>query len=96
MQYETCFVKSFGWYESPEYLFIAMEYLELGDLHTYLDREPPLPEQEAKEVTYQILHGLHFMHDNEFAHRDLKPEVSLFFIFFIMKSLRKPCLTSHF
>ncbi|KAN0083476.1 Protein kinase-like domain containing protein [Elaphomyces granulatus] len=72
-KYERCFVKSFGWYESREYLFIAMEYLELGDLHTYLDREPRLPEHEAKEVTYQILDGLNFMHDNGFAHRDLKP-----------------------
>ncbi|KAN0067515.1 WD40-repeat-containing domain protein [Elaphomyces granulatus] len=72
-KYQRCFVKSFGWYENPEYLFIAMEYLELGDLRTYLDREPPLPEHEAKEITYQILDGLHFMHDNDFAHRDLKP-----------------------
>ena len=56
-----------------------MEYLELGDLQHYLNHQPPLPEHEAKEITYQILDGLHFMHDNEFAHRDLKPNVSLFF-----------------
>jgi serine/threonine protein kinase len=93
MQYEGCFVESFGWYESQDYLFIAMEYLELGDLHTYyLDRESPLPEHEVKEVTYQILYGLYFMHNNGFAHRDLKPSVSLFFI----KSSRKPFLTLHF
>ena len=27
-----------------------MEYFELGDLRTYLDRKPPLPEHEAKEI----------------------------------------------
>lgn len=56
-----------------------MEYLELGDLSTYLYRKPPvppLPEAEAKEIAYQILEGLHMMHENGFAHRDLKPNVS--------------------
>ncbi|KAK2756397.1 hypothetical protein FQN54_005289 [Arachnomyces sp. PD_36] len=72
-KYERCFVKSFGWYESPDCLHIAMEYLDLGDLYTYLHRKPPLPEDEAKQVTSQILDGLCLMHDNQFAHRDLKP-----------------------
>jgi len=54
-KYERCFVKSFGWYESPESLFIAMEFLELGDLHAYLHCKPSLPEYEAKKITYQIL-----------------------------------------
>ncbi|CAG7982470.1 unnamed protein product [Penicillium salamii] len=73
MQYERCFVKSFGWYECPGKLFIAMEYLENGDLFAYLYQRPPLPETETKEVTYQILEGLGMMHENGFAHRDLKP-----------------------
>ena len=80
MKYDRYFVKSFGWYESPEHLFIAMEYLELGDLRIYLDGKPPLLEHEAREITYQIIDGLFLMHDNGFAHRDLKPNVSLFFI----------------
>jgi serine/threonine protein kinase len=52
-----------------------MEYLELGDLQHYLFQASPLPEQEAGEVTFQILEGLSFMHENQFAHRDLKPAV---------------------
>lgn len=63
-----------------------MEYVELGDLHSYLNRKPPLPEHEASEITYQILDGLNLMHDNEFAHRDLKPKVSPIFT----KLSRKP------
>ena len=94
MKYERCFVKSFGWYESPEYLFIAMEYLELGDLRIYLDGKPPLPEHEAREITYQILDGLCLMHDNEFAHRDLKPNVSLFLV--LVTSLRESFLILNF
>jgi serine/threonine protein kinase len=69
-----CFVKSFGWYESPEYVFIAMEYFPLGDLQPYL--LSPLPEKDVQQITYQILEGLLFMHDNGFVHRDLKPNVS--------------------
>ncbi|KAJ5692033.1 Tetratricopeptide-like helical [Penicillium macrosclerotiorum] len=76
-RYERCFVKSFGWYnEGPAKLklFIAMEYLELGDLSTYLNHRPPLPEFEARILADQILDGLCMMHENKFAHRDLKPQ----------------------
>ncbi|KAJ5365917.1 hypothetical protein N7517_008803 [Penicillium concentricum] len=79
-RYERCFVKSLGWYDSPEYLLIAMEYLELGDLGVYLHRRPPLPEGQAQEIAYQILDGLNMMHYNGFAHRDLNPTVSPLFL----------------
>lgn len=50
-----------------------MEYLERGDLHSYLRR--PFPEAEAIAITHQLLEGLRFMHEAGFAHRDLKPRV---------------------
>ena len=53
-----------------------MEYFQHGDLQDYLSGAPPLPEVEAQQITSQILEGLSFMHDNGFAHRDLKPRVS--------------------
>ncbi|KAH0559852.1 hypothetical protein GP486_003631 [Trichoglossum hirsutum] len=70
-RYNMCFVKSFGWYESPGCVFIAMEYFPLGDLQNYLSS--PLPEKDTQQVIHQVLEGLSFMHDNGFAHRDLKP-----------------------
>jgi serine/threonine protein kinase len=54
-----------------------MEYLEAGDLFSFFYRKPPLPEAEAKEIAYQILEGLDMLHDNGFAHRDLKPHVGM-------------------
>ncbi|KAJ6127856.1 hypothetical protein N7471_009073 [Penicillium samsonianum] len=73
-KHERCFVKSFGWYQTEASLFIAMEYLQLGDLQGYLhDQKQPLPEFEAQGIMSQILEGLYLMHDNGFAHRDLKP-----------------------
>ncbi|EAU32565.1 predicted protein [Aspergillus terreus NIH2624] len=71
-KYERCFVKSFGWFRSPEHLFISMEYLELGDLHHYLQDKAPLPEPDVRDISHQILDGLCLMHGNGFAHRDLK------------------------
>lgn len=74
-QYEGFFVRSFGWYEDAKYAYIAMEYFELGDLESYL--EQPLQEWETQQVTYQLLEGLEQLHLNGYAHRDLKPAVSV-------------------
>ncbi len=74
-QYRDSFVRSFGWYENKNAIFITMEYLVLGDLGSgHLKK--PLPSSEARQITQQLLEGLSFMHDNNFAHRDLKPAVS--------------------
>ncbi|KAI9772854.1 MAG: hypothetical protein M1840_008736 [Geoglossum simile] len=58
-------------YESPESVFIAMEYFPLGDLSRHLSQ--PLLEKDTQRITYQVLEGLSFMHGKGFAHRDLKP-----------------------
>ena len=54
-------------------MHIAMEYIDLGDLRDYLEVERP--ESEAKAITRQLLEGLLVIHQEGFAHRDLKPEV---------------------
>lgn len=55
-----------------------MEYLELGDLHHYLQDKAPLPEPDVRDISHQILDGLCLMHGNGFAHRDLKLKVGPF------------------
>ena len=52
-----------------------MEYVKHGDLHHNLDSAPPIPESDAQRITFQVLEGLHFMHENGYSHRDLKPGV---------------------
>lgn len=52
-----------------------MEYCPHGDLSTCLKTSDCLPELEVQQITFQILEGLSFLHDNGFTHRDLKPGV---------------------
>ena len=62
-----------GWYENDDYVHIAMEYISHGHLRHYMEVERS--EDEAKAVTRQLLEGLFVIHQEGFAHRDLKPEV---------------------
>ncbi|KAJ5827147.1 hypothetical protein N7447_003910 [Penicillium robsamsonii] len=72
-KYDGCFVKSSGWFENTECLFIAMEYFSLGDLQKYMTQL--FREREAQQITFQLLESLDFMHGNGFTHGDLKPQV---------------------
>ena len=70
-KFEQNFVQFYGWYESLENIYLAMEYFPLGDLERYMDRQ--LSEFQIKIITLQLLQGLCIMHQNGFTHRDLKP-----------------------
>ncbi|KAI0482660.1 kinase-like domain-containing protein [Xylariaceae sp. FL0804] len=72
-RYAACFVHSFGWYESPGLLSIALEYCPDGDLQRYLAQHGKLAENDVQEIISQVVQGLCFMHEEGFAHRDLKP-----------------------
>ncbi len=52
-----------------------MEYFPLGALEAHLGS--PLPEAHAQRIVGQILQGLAFMHENQYAHRDIKPSVGV-------------------
>ncbi|CAG9990251.1 unnamed protein product [Clonostachys byssicola] len=76
-KFSKLFVTSYGWYLSPGYINIAMEYCELGDLNKYLRNsllcpENRLPELDTREIVYQVLEALATMHEENFCHRDLK------------------------
>lgn len=50
-----------------------MEYARHQDLQKHLTKS--FTESEAGLIASQIAEGLRFMHDNKYAHRDLKPAV---------------------
>ena len=66
-------MKFLGWFEEPETLYIAMEYLPEGDLTKYLSSR--LQQETVQTISMQILEGLKVMHQKGIAHRDLKPAV---------------------
>jgi|GEM_PF-1047169 len=61
-------------YDSHEdQFFIAMEYMPGPDLKRYLSERGPLPEDEARNLSAQILRGLGAAHAVGIVHRDIKP-----------------------
>lgn len=52
-----------------------MEYMPYGDLDQAV--KSPLQEPEARQIIFQTVEGVSFMHGSGFAHRDLKPSVSI-------------------
>ncbi|KAI1351473.1 kinase-like protein [Xylaria sp. FL0043] len=72
-QYAPYFVRSHGWFENHESIFIAMDYFPLGDLRHFMDAQPKFSEAATQEIVRQLLKGVRYMHECNFAHRDLKP-----------------------
>ena len=56
------------------YLYSVTEYMNLGNLYNYVNREDFRPNMEAKNIVYQILLGVAHMHSLDIIHRDLKPQ----------------------
>ena len=72
------FVEFFGWFKDDSDVFLAMEYVQLGDLEKNVAAlGGKIPELEARSIAEQILSGLEIMHKESFAHRDLKPQVCI-------------------
>ena len=65
------FVDFLGWWDSPDSVFLAMEYFPIGSLEDNISSGPP--NEQVIDVMVQLLEGLEIMHAEGFAHRDLKP-----------------------
>lgn len=54
--------------------FIAMEFVEGTNLHSYIHRKGPLPVREALSIMTQTCAALSAIHKEGIVHRDLKPD----------------------
>jgi calcium-dependent protein kinase len=72
-------------YESPNYIYLVMEYCQGGDLFhrltkgittgtTFSSEEQKIPEPAAKEIMQKLFLAINHCHCNNIIHRDLKLE----------------------
>lgn len=55
-------------------LYFVFEYMKENLYQLIKSRDNPFPENVIKNILFQILQGLAFMHKHGFFHRDIKPE----------------------
>lgn len=60
--------------ETPEQLFLIMEYCNGGELFDHIVEKGRLEEKEACRILHQIISGVEQIHRVNVVHRDMKPE----------------------
>ena len=67
-------VKILEMFESETYILIIMEYINGGNLYSFVKKRRKLNEKTAKFLFWQITQGIKYMHSNGVVHRDIKLE----------------------
>ncbi|GAW80996.1 calcium-dependent protein kinase 6 [Plasmodium gonderi] len=71
-------IKIFDVYENVDCTYIVMELCEGGELMDKVMNSAIFNEEYIKNIMFQILCAIAYMHSNNIAHKDLKPENILF------------------
>lgn len=67
-------VKLFFTFQSPEYLYLVMEYLPGGDCASLVKTLGALPDAWAQQYLAEMVQGLDYLHSTGVVHRDMKPD----------------------
>jgi 5'-AMP-activated protein kinase catalytic alpha subunit len=67
-------IKIYEVIENKQNVYFIMEYAPGGELFNYIVSKKKLDEEEASFFFSQIIHALDFIHKQNIAHRDVKPE----------------------
>lgn len=61
-------------FQTPYYLYLALDYCGRGDLSRYMTRGVILDELTAKFIIAEIILAIEYLHEKNIIYRDLKPE----------------------
>ena len=61
-------------FEDEKYFMIIMEYINGGNLFSFVKKRRKLSEKTAKFLFRQIIQGIKYIHEQNIAHRDIKLE----------------------
>uniref|UniRef100_A0A0B6ZQP0 non-specific serine/threonine protein kinase n=1 Tax=Arion vulgaris TaxID=1028688 RepID=A0A0B6ZQP0_9EUPU len=61
-------------FEKKDKIVLVLDYAQGGELYDYLNRMGQLAESEARRIFRQIVSAIHYCHQNDIVHRDLKLE----------------------
>ncbi|GAA5891130.1 hypothetical protein JCM6882_006434 [Rhodosporidiobolus microsporus] len=67
-------VKLYYTFQSKDYLYLVMEYLNGGDCAALVKNLGELPEDWARRYIAEVVVGLEHLHSSGIVHRDLKPD----------------------
>ena len=67
-------VKLYYAFQDDKYLYLITEFMQGGQLFSYLKKNPQLKTNQAKFYLSEIFLSLQYIHENNYIYRDLKPE----------------------
>ncbi|KAJ3192088.1 camp-dependent protein kinase catalytic subunit, partial [Entophlyctis luteolus] len=67
-------VELFHAFQDVHYLYMIMEYIDGGDLYSYLRKVQKFGDEDSKFYSAEVLMALQYLHSEDIVFRDLKPE----------------------